>query len=51
MDKAFVIEAFANMGYTALDIKEMFNKNGYNALSMLFIFQMHFNLCMVYYCS
>lgn len=28
MDKDFVIEAFANMGYTAIDVKEMFNKNG-----------------------
>jgi len=28
MDKAFVIEAFANMGFTALDVKEMFNRDG-----------------------
>jgi len=28
MDKSFVIEAFANMGFTALDVKEMFNRDG-----------------------
>lgn len=28
MDKAFVIESFANMGFTALDVKEMTNRDG-----------------------
>ena len=32
MDKAFVIEAFANMGFTALDVKEMFNRDGYKII-------------------
>ncbi|XP_066922585.1 uncharacterized protein [Clytia hemisphaerica] len=31
MDKDFVIEAFANMGFTAIDVKEMHNRNGERA--------------------
>ena len=27
MDEAFIIEAFANMGFTALGVKEIWNKS------------------------